>query len=84
MLKDNQMHGPGVSLEELHREIRLGIDRVEQVFERPCVGVRSGCGFHGGLGGEPERLRVIRDAGARYLSSDLRGPADSIPGRGRS
>jgi peptidoglycan/xylan/chitin deacetylase (PgdA/CDA1 family) len=80
MLKDNRMHGPGVSLEELHRQIKLGMDLVEQVFQRSCIGVRSGCGFYRGLRGEPERLRVIRDAGARYLSSDLRGPVDSIPG----
>jgi peptidoglycan/xylan/chitin deacetylase (PgdA/CDA1 family) len=80
LLKDNRMHGLGVSLEEVDREVRLGMELVEQVFERRCTGVRSGCGFHGGLQGERERLRVIHDAGAEWLSSDLRGPADSIPG----
>lgn len=80
MLKDNRMHGPGLDLGELRREIRLGMDLVEQVFERPCAGVRSGCGFFNGLQSEGDRLRVIRDCGADYLSSDLRGPDDSIPG----
>jgi peptidoglycan/xylan/chitin deacetylase (PgdA/CDA1 family) len=80
MLKDNRMHGPGVSLEELDRQMRLGMERVEQVFERKCTGIRSGCGFYRGLQGEPDRLRVIRDAGVEWLSSDLRGPVDSIPG----
>jgi hypothetical protein len=80
LLKDNRLHGPGVGLDELEEEIRDGLRLVEEIFERPCVGVRAGYGFHGGLRGEPERLRVIRDAGARYLSSDLRGPGDSVPG----
>jgi peptidoglycan/xylan/chitin deacetylase (PgdA/CDA1 family) len=79
LLKDNQVHGPGIGLAALRREIDLGIDRVEHVFERPCIGVRSGCGFYRGLRGCPERLQVIRDSGARYLSSDLRGPSDSMP-----
>ena len=80
LLKDNRVHGPGVGLEELGREIERGIRLVEDVFERPCVGVRSGYGFHGGLRGERERLEVVWDRGARYLSSDLRGPGDCVPG----
>lgn len=80
MLKNNRMYGPGVDLDELRCEIRLGIELVEQVLERPCIGVRSGCGFYNGLQGESERLRIIRECGVRFLSSDLRGPDDSIPG----
>ena len=64
LLKDNRVHGPGVGLEELGREIELGIRLVEDTFERPCVGVRSGYGFHGGLRGERERLEVVWDRGA--------------------
>jgi peptidoglycan/xylan/chitin deacetylase (PgdA/CDA1 family) len=80
LLKNNRLHGPGVSLEDLRDEIERGLRLVEKVFERPCAGVRSSYGFYGGLRGEGERLRVIRDSGARYLSSDLRGPGDSVPG----
>jgi hypothetical protein len=80
LLKDNRVHGPGVDLDELGYEIERGLRLVEEVFERPCIGVRSGYGFYGGLRGEEERLRVVRDLGVRYLSSDLRGPADSLPG----
>jgi peptidoglycan/xylan/chitin deacetylase (PgdA/CDA1 family) len=79
-LKHNRVHGPGVDLDELEREVGLGLRLVEEVFQRPCVGVRSGYGFYGGLRGEKERLQVILDSGARYLSSDLRGPADTVPG----
>jgi peptidoglycan/xylan/chitin deacetylase (PgdA/CDA1 family) len=45
-LKDNRLHGAGVSLDELGREIERGLRLVEEVFERPCVGVRSGYGFY--------------------------------------
>lgn len=79
MLKDNLMHGPGVSLEELKVEIERGIRLVEDTFERPCIGVRSGCGFYKGFRGERERLKVLWDCGVRFFSSDLRGPGDSIP-----
>ena len=79
MLKDSRMHGPGISLEEMRNEVELGKKWVEDVFERPCIGIRSGCGFYRGLQGEPERLTVLANAGVKYFSSDLRGPADSIP-----
>ncbi|NUP99910.1 MAG: polysaccharide deacetylase family protein [Armatimonadetes bacterium] len=79
MLRDNKMHGPGVSLDELRREITLGREWVERVFERPCIGIRSGCGFYQGFQGEAERLAIIADCDARYISTDLRGPMDSIP-----
>jgi peptidoglycan/xylan/chitin deacetylase (PgdA/CDA1 family) len=79
-IKENPLHGPGVDLAELRREIELGLRLVEEVFERPCIGIRSAYGFYRGLRGEGQRLRVIRDSGARYLSSDLRGPGDSVPG----
>ena len=79
MLKDSGMHGPGISVDQVREEIALGKRWVEDVFERPCIGVRSGCGFYRDLQGEVERLRVIAETGVRYISTDLRGPADSIP-----
>ena len=79
LLRDSKMHGPGVSLEEVRREVALGKKLVEDVFERECIGTRTGCGFFGGLQGERERLAIIVEEGIKYLSSDLRGPADSIP-----
>ncbi len=79
LLKDNQMHGPGVSLEDLRVEIGRGVQLVEETFGRACIGVRSGCGFFKGMQGERERLQVIWDCGVKYLSSDLRSHADSIP-----
>jgi len=79
LLKDNLMHGSGIGLEELRDEISLGKKLVEDTFGRECLGVRSGCGFYRGLQGERERLKVIWECGVKYISTDLRGPADSIP-----
>jgi polysaccharide deacetylase len=80
MLKDNRVYGPGLELSELRHEISRGLEVVEAVFDRQCIGVRSGCGFFKGLRGEPQRLSVLTDCGVEFLSSDLRGPGDSIPG----
>lgn len=79
MLRNNRMHGPGVSLPELKEEITLGKKWVEDVFSRPCVGIRTGCGFYKGFQAEAERLAIVAEAGIKFFSSDLRGPADSIP-----
>lgn len=79
MLRDSAMHGPGISLEEMRKEVALGKQRVEETFGRPCVGTRSGCGFFRGMQGEPERLSIFAGCGMKYISTDLRGPGDSIP-----
>jgi len=69
------MHGPGIDLDEVHKEISLGVQLVQERLGRPCIGVRSGCGFFKGLQGERERLGVISECGVKYVSTDLRGPA---------
>lgn len=79
LLKDNLMHGKGIGLDELREEIGRGKALVEEAFGRECIGVRSGCGFFKGMQGESERLRVIWECGVKFISTDLRGPADSIP-----
>ncbi len=79
MLRDSNMHGPGIPVEEVQKEISLGKKWVEDVFERECIGIRSGCGFHRGLQGESEKLGAIVEEGIKYISTDLRGPADTIP-----
>ncbi len=79
MLRDNDFCGPAVSLEERRKEIFKGKEVVEHVFERPCIGLRPGCGFDKALKGEPDVLELLREAGIQYVSSLLWGPDYSLP-----
>lgn len=79
MLRDNPFCGPAVSPEEKRKEIFEGKAIVERVFERPCIGIRPGCGFDNGLKGTKEVLGLVREAGFKYVSSLLWGPDYSLP-----
>jgi hypothetical protein len=79
MLRDNDFCGPAISLEERRKEIFKGKEAVERIFERPCIGLRPGCGFDNALKGELEVLEMIREAGIQYVSSLLWGPDYSLP-----
>ncbi len=69
MLRDQPFCGPAASEEEIRDEVFLGKQSVENVFERPCVGLRPGCGWPDGLKGAPRALEFISEAGFRYVSS---------------
>lgn len=79
LLRDSRMHGRGAPLKEVKEEIERGKKAVEDAFGRACTGLRSACGFDGGLTGRPDILGIVLDAGLRFVSTDLRGPGDSIP-----
>jgi hypothetical protein len=79
MLRNNDFCGPAVSLEERRKEIFAGKEAVERVFERPCIGLRPGCGFDNALKDQPETLGLLREAGIQYVSSLLWGPDYSLP-----
>jgi peptidoglycan/xylan/chitin deacetylase (PgdA/CDA1 family) len=79
VLRDHPFCGEAASPEEARREVLLGKEWVERVFERPCLGVRPACGFEEGLRGAPELLRLIRDAGLSYVSSLGWGLHYSLP-----
>ena len=79
MLRDHPICGPAVSKKEIEKEILRGKTLIEQVFNRPCLGIRPGCGFTNGLRGAPEILRIIKEAGYRYVSSLLWGPDYTMP-----
>lgn len=78
-LLDHPFCGPGASDEEVREQLVRGKEVVEQVFERPCIGMRPGCGFEHGLRGAPHVLRAVADAGYEYTSSLLWGPHYSLP-----
>jgi hypothetical protein len=79
MLRDNDFCGSAVSLDERRKEIFKGKEAIERVFERPCIGLRPGCGFDNALKGEPQVLELLREAGIQYVSSLLWGPDYSLP-----
>lgn len=79
MLRDHPFCGPAVSDEERLVEIRRGRKLVEEVFERPCIGLRPGCGFTEGLGSDPWLVDAVRQAGYGYVSSLLWGPDYTLP-----
>ena len=79
MLRDNDFCGSAVPIDQRREEIFKGKEAVERVFERPCIGLRPGCGFDKALRGEPEVLELVREAGIQYVSSLLWGPDYSLP-----
>ena len=78
-LRDHPFCGPAVSPEEIAEDVSEGKRWVEQVFERPCIGVRPGCGFEKGLCGAPEVLQAAAASGFRYVSSMAWGRDYSLP-----
>jgi len=79
MLRDNDFCGSAVSMDERRKEIFKGKEAVERIFERPCIGMRPGCGFDNAFTGEPKVLELIKEAGFQYVSSLLWGPDYSMP-----
>ena len=79
MLRDNDFCGSAIPMDERRKEIFKGKESVERVFERPCIGLRPGCGFVNALKGEPAVLKLLQEAGIRYVSSLLWGPDYSLP-----
>jgi peptidoglycan/xylan/chitin deacetylase (PgdA/CDA1 family) len=79
MLRDHPFCGPAAPEEMRLSEIREGKALVEEVFDRPCVGLRPGCGFDLGLRGDPWVVAAVADAGFGYVSSLLWGPEMTMP-----
>ena len=61
------------------RNCGRGKEWVERTFDRPCVGLRPGCGFANGLRGDPWLIESVMETGFQYVSSVLWGPETSLP-----
>jgi len=79
LLRDNALCGPAASAEEKREEIFRAKEMIERVFDRPCLGLRPAVGFDNALKGAVDVLKLIREAGFRYVSSLLWGPDCSMP-----
>jgi len=79
MLRDNPFCGPALPPAGVAEQIRRGKAAVEEVFERPCVGLRPACGFVDGLRGATEVLEIVAEAGLQYVSSHAWGTDYSLP-----
>lgn len=79
VFRDHPWCGPAVALEEARQDMELGKEWVERVFERPCAGLRTGCGFPDGLKGAPELVAAAVGAGFRYVSTAAWGPDYTLP-----
>jgi hypothetical protein len=79
MLLDHPFCGESLPRPAVADEIVRGKVAVERVFDRPCLGLRPGCGFVEGLKGAGEVLELVQQAGFKYLSSLAWGPDYSMP-----
>jgi peptidoglycan/xylan/chitin deacetylase (PgdA/CDA1 family) len=79
MLKDHPFCGPAVPVQAAREEIVRGKELVEQVFGRPCLGMRTACAFEDGMKGAREALGFMSEAGLRYVSSMAWGRDYSLP-----
>ena len=79
MLRDHPLCGPSAPADQRRNEIILGKAAVERVFERPCVGLRPGCGFEDGFKKASDVLQCLMEAGLQYVSSILWGRDYSLP-----
>jgi hypothetical protein len=79
MLRDHPFCGAAIPPAERVHEIRRGKEMVEACFDRPCLGMRPGCGFVAGLRGDRWLVDQVAEAGFAYVSSWLWGPDYTVP-----
>ncbi|MBE0537868.1 MAG: polysaccharide deacetylase family protein [Phycisphaerae bacterium] len=79
LLRDHPLCGRAASPDEQRQEIFKSKELIESVFERPCLGLRPAVGFDNAFKGAPDLLKLVHEAGYRYVSSLLWGPDCSMP-----
>lgn len=79
MLRDNAFCGKAAVPEQIRKEIVTSKKVIEDVFQKPCTGLRPGCGFDNALRGAKEVLTLVAEAGYGYASSLLWGSDYSMP-----
>jgi peptidoglycan/xylan/chitin deacetylase (PgdA/CDA1 family) len=79
ILRDHPFCGNTPGQDVRMREVLLGKALIEELFQRPCVGLRPGCGFYNALRGDPWLVNTVASAGFGYVSSLLWGPDTTVP-----
>ncbi len=79
MLKPHPICGSPVAGDDLADEVIKGKQMVEEVFDRECLGLRPGCSFDDGLCNAPQVLKLVEQAGYKYVSSLAWGPGFTLP-----
>lgn len=70
---------PAAPWETVADEIVRSKRTIEDVFERPCEGLRSACSFEDGLGNDTRLMECIHREGYRYSSCQAWGPKCTLP-----
>lgn len=73
ILRDHPFCGRTPDFETRKQELVRGKELVEQTFQRPCPGLRPGCGFYNALRGDQWLVDNVAEAGFGYVSSLLWG-----------
>jgi len=79
LLLDHPLCGEAPPADQVAEEILRSKAVVEDVFQRPCAGLRPAVGFLDGLAGAADVLARVAEAGYRYVSSKAWGPDYSMP-----
>ncbi len=65
--------------EDLRREIELPKRLIRETFGREAIGLTTPGGHTDGLRGQGELLALLHENGFRFIRSDGRGPAETVP-----
>jgi len=79
VLRDTPEFGKAGPVEQFPREIIESKRRLEDAFEREVIGFRAPVSFVDGMKSAPDALRLLAEAGYRYVSSLAWGPSWSLP-----
>jgi peptidoglycan/xylan/chitin deacetylase (PgdA/CDA1 family) len=79
MLRDNDFCGSAAPARQKRKEVVESKKIIEDISERPCIGLRPGCGFDNALREATDVLALVREAGYKYVSSLAWGPDYSMP-----
>ncbi len=79
LLRDTPEFGTSGPPEQFPREIVESKKRLEDVFACEVIGFRAPVSFVDGLKTAPEALRLVDEAGYKYVSSMAWGPSWSLP-----